>query len=137
MRLIFLLFICFAGTYSLQAQIGGSANIGYSSVGRVYIQPSWLGNGSLPKCSRQSACSTHPGCPVYTFIGKGDWNLPANWESEFMPPKILPACFSIRIKPLGDAPCILPTPQFLQPGSSFLVEPGKHIIIPGNVQQKD
>jgi hypothetical protein len=137
MRLILLLFICFAGFNRLQAQIGSAANIGKTNIGSRYIQPSWIGISSLPKCSRQSACGTNPGCPVYTFIGKGDWNLPANWESGLMPPKILPACFSIRIKPLGDAPCILPTPQFLQPGSSFIVEPGKHIIIPGNVQQKD
>lgn len=115
----------------------GTSTLGKTVVGQGFIQPQWLGRSTLPACNRQSNCGQNPGCPIYTFIGKGDWRMPANWENGIMPPEILPSCFSIVIRPLGDAPCILPTPQFLLPGSSFSVEPGKHIIIPGNVSQKD
>lgn len=132
-RIIFFIF-CWFGLLQASAQIGQS-DLAKTNVGKVNIQPKWIGLGQLAKCYKQSACGTYPGCPVYTFTGKGDWNLPANWEGELMPPVQLPYCYMIVIKPLGDFPCILPTPQYLLPGSSFLVEPGKHIIIPGNVSQ--
>lgn len=134
-RLFYFIISCLISINS-NSQIG-SSTLGKTTVGLAFIQPKWLGKSALPTCNRQSNCAQKPGCPIYTFIGKGDWRMSVNWENGLMPPEILPPCFSIVIKPLGDAPCILPTPQFLLPGSSFKVEPGKHIIIPGGVTQKD
>jgi hypothetical protein len=69
--------------------------------------------------------------PVYTFIGDGNWDVPANWSSNTIPPSPLPAGSEIVINPAGTA--ILNVPYIVGPGGKLTVMAGKNFVILGNL----
>jgi hypothetical protein len=132
-----LIFLFSLGCCHLAGAQVGFSKLANFSIAKSQFNPVEIAKSATPACKWPQSCSQNPGCPVYTFIGKGDWRIAGNWEFGIMPPEILPPCFQIFINPAGNENCVLPSPQYLLPGSSFIVQPGKHIIIPGNVSQKD
>lgn len=124
-------FCLFAGN-TVKAQIG-KTNIGSAQIGLTSFAPATPGISNTPVCFAPGDCSSSPGCPVYLFTGVGDWRIPGNWASSVMPPETLPSCYQIIINPATNEPCVLPNPQTVMRGSSFIVMPGKKLIIPGNV----
>jgi len=123
--------VCFM-PLDCMAQIGNTS-IGNSAIGRSFFAPATPGISNTPVCFAPGVCSINPGCPVYIFTGVGDWRIPGNWASSVMPPETLPSCYQIIINPATNEPCVLPNPQTVMRGSSFVVMPGKKLIIPGNV----
>jgi len=69
--------------------------------------------------------------PVFTFNGDGSWNNTINWNSNGIPPAILPAGFSILIDPVPGGQCILDVQQTVLSGATFTVNTGKILLIAG------
>jgi hypothetical protein len=65
---------------------------------------------------------------IFEFTGSGNWNVPANWKNNLVPPSPLPAGAEILINPTGGN-CILNVPQLLAPGSKITVINSKTFII--------
>ena len=68
---------------------------------------------------------------TYTFTGNGNWNVATNWASNAKPPNPLPASSAIVIDNSPGGQCILNIAQSLSPGSSFIVNAGKNLVIQG------
>ena len=125
----------------LLTQLTASAQIGLRpGIGRKQIALSAasmaqtnVATSALPKCPLRLTCVPINSCPVYVFLGTGDWRLPQNWENQQMPPGELPGCYQIIINPTGSSVCILPQPQKVLAGSQFVVLPGKTLIVPGKL----
>lgn len=62
----------------------------------------------------------------YTFTGNGNWDIPANWANQLIPPPILEKEATITINPLPGGECILNVPQTITSGS--------HLVIPANIK---
>lgn len=68
---------------------------------------------------------------IYTFIGNGNWDNPANWLNNTIPPSPLPGESEVVINPSGVA--ILNVPFNTTPGSRITVKAGKQLVVQGNV----
>ena len=70
---------------------------------------------------------------TYTFTGSGNWNNPANWSNNIIPPSVLPACSHIIIDPPAGEECILNVSQTVSPGAKITVMQDKKFLIPGSL----
>ena len=70
---------------------------------------------------------------VYIFTGTGNWDIPANWDKNLIPPSPLPAGYEIVIAPAAGS-CLLNTIQVIAPAAKITVAGGKSFVIPGNLQ---
>lgn len=70
---------------------------------------------------------------LYTFTGNGNWNNPANWSNNSIPPSPLPPLSAIYINPANGGDCILNVPMSIPQGGQLKVEPGKKFKIMGNL----
>ncbi|MEP7110402.1 MAG: alpha-amylase family glycosyl hydrolase [Ferruginibacter sp.] len=66
---------------------------------------------------------------IYTFIGSGNWNDPANWSYNTIPPSPLPAGSEIIVSSNPGTDCILNSPLIIGPGAKFTVVTGKNLIL--------
>jgi hypothetical protein len=77
----------------------------------------------------------HPGntqlSRLYVFTGNGAWSNPANWLNGELPPVQLPAHCAIEIRPAAGGQCVMDIPQHVPAGSTFRVQSGTNIVIPG------
>lgn len=71
--------------------------------------------------------------PIYTFIGNGNWDNPANWSNNTLPPATLSGNASIIIEPPVGSECILNVVQRIQAGAVFTVKEGKAFRIIGDL----
>lgn len=71
---------------------------------------------------------------TYTFTGDGNWNNPANWSNNKIPPSTLPVFSSIIIDHVVGGQCILNVPQNLASGASFIINAGKNLIVQGSLK---
>ncbi len=74
----------------------------------------------------------HP-ANVYMFIGGGNWNDPANWTYNTMPPAVLPSGSEILVNPSLGSQCVLNVTQSILPGAKITVMAGKKLLIPLNL----
>lgn len=72
-------------------------------------------------------------CATYTFTGNGNWNTASNWQGNLVPPATLPAGSSIIIDPIAGGQCILNVSQEVAQGALFVVQPGKQLLLTGNL----
>ena len=70
---------------------------------------------------------------LYIFNGNGNWNNPANWSYEIIPPSTLPDGSVIIVAPGNGSSCILNGIQNLGAGSSITIKTGANFIINGNL----
>jgi len=70
---------------------------------------------------------------IYTFIGNGNWSVPANWSNGLVPPPVLPAGDQIVIYPLANGECVLNVNQTIPTGGSLFVVSNKKFRITGNL----
>jgi uncharacterized repeat protein (TIGR01451 family) len=68
---------------------------------------------------------------TYTFIGNGNWDVPANWSGNKIPPATLPVFSTIIIDHIVGGQCLLNVTQNIATGASFIVNTGKNIVVPG------
>ena len=70
---------------------------------------------------------------IYNFTGTGDWNNPANWNNNTIPPIVLPNSSQININPLPGGQCILSAQEVIAPGGSLIVQQNANFLITGNL----
>jgi uncharacterized protein (TIGR02145 family) len=70
---------------------------------------------------------------TYTFNGKGDWSVSANWSNNIIPPSTLPSGSIIYISPIVGDTCILNFTQTISQGASLIVTTGAKFVISGNL----
>lgn len=71
---------------------------------------------------------------TYTFTGNGNWDNPANWSGNKVPPATLPVFSSIIIDHIDGGQCVLNVSQNIATGASIIVNAGKSFVIPGNLR---
>jgi len=96
------------------------------------IMTSGLTCGTLMDVVSNLVVITIP-APVYTFTGNGNWNIPANWANNLIPPAKLLSCSEIIVDPSGTRECILNVPQVVAPGAKITVVAGKKFRVNGNM----
>ena len=70
---------------------------------------------------------------VYTFTGNGNWDNPANWSNNNVPPATISSNTSIIIDPPADGECVLNVMQQIQGTATFTVKEGKKFRILGGL----
>ena len=70
---------------------------------------------------------------TYNFTGTGDWNNPANWNNNTIPPIVLPNSSQININPLPGGQCILSAQEVIAPGGSLILQQNANFLITGNL----
>ncbi len=73
---------------------------------------------------------------VYVFNGSGNYNVPANWDNNIVPPSQILIGDEVVIDPPEGGECILNVPVTVLPGAKFTVMPGKVLKINSNLQVK-
>ncbi len=76
-----------------------------------------------------SSCGT-----VYTFTGNGNWDLPANWDNNIMPPIILSGNGLIIIDAAANGEAVLNITQHVNDISRITVKPGKKLRVTGELK---
>ena len=70
---------------------------------------------------------------TYTFTGNGNWDIPANWSNNTVPPSVLPAGSTIQINPTPGGKCVLNKMQVISTGASIEILSGKLLQMPGTL----
>ena len=70
---------------------------------------------------------------VYTFTGNGNWDDPANWSNNTIPPAVLNTTSTIVIDPPVDGECVLNIVQHVGSNVNFKVNDGKKLRILGDL----
>ncbi|HSK12140.1 MAG TPA: hypothetical protein VK907_02940, partial [Phnomibacter sp.] len=73
---------------------------------------------------------------IYRFIGSGDFSKAENWENGKLPPNPLPTGSKVTIAHQPGGNCILNIPFQVGVGAEFVIDPGKFLMIPGNLQMQ-
>jgi hypothetical protein len=73
---------------------------------------------------------------VYTFTGSGNYDVPANWDNNIVPPLQVLTGDEVIIDPPMGGECILNVPVTIMPGAKFEVKPGKVLRINNALQLK-
>lgn len=114
-------------TYDTSTQVltpTGLSDFGETEDGELFA--SCLNNGTVYRVIANG--------PVqYTFTGDGNWDVPANWSNNAIPPSTLPAGCVIVIRPAGNRECVLNVPQTVPAGTSIIVENDRQFRINGNL----
>ena len=66
---------------------------------------------------------------TYTFIGTGNWDDPANWSNNLIPPAYTTQGSSIIINNTAGGQCILNIPYNVTSGTTLSVMPGKKLVV--------
>ena len=131
LKYIYVVIGTFMGLCS-HAQIG-TTRIGERTLVIDSLGISAVGNARTPKCLFPGA-SCGGGCPIYRFIGTGNWSIAGNWDGNTVPPARLPNCYQIIIDPVGSTECLLDIPgQHILPGANIIVKSGKLFRVPGKL----
>lgn len=67
---------------------------------------------------------------TYIFTGDGNWDIDSNWDKRIVPPQPLMQGDTVII----NGNCILNIQQHAQSGSSVIVNPGRNLLIPGELK---
>lgn len=74
---------------------------------------------------------------TYTFNGDGNWDNPANWSNNTIPPATLAAPNRIIINPTPGGSCILNNivggQQIIATGAQIIISPNAKLVLPGNL----
>jgi Reeler domain len=70
---------------------------------------------------------------VYTFTGNGNWDEPANWSNNSVPPANITGNASIVIDPPAGGECVLNVEQHIASTVSFTIKEGKKLRILGGL----
>ena len=89
-----------------------------------------------PKSSQADA-NYSPGSvldlPVtYTFTGNGNWDNPANWENNLVPPQPTNLGSEIIINNITGGQCLLNIPYTVTPGTSLTILTSKTLVVPAS-----
>jgi hypothetical protein len=71
---------------------------------------------------------------VFTFTGNGNWDNPANWSNNIVPPANLPDGFTIIINPAVNGECVLNVAQSISKNAVFTINAGAKFRILGGLK---
>jgi hypothetical protein len=71
--------------------------------------------------------------PTYIFNGNGNWDVPANWSNNVMPPTQIVSGSEIIINPAPGGQCILNIPYTISSGIKLTVNAAKQFVVKGNL----
>ncbi|MEP7253778.1 MAG: hypothetical protein ABI683_15400 [Ginsengibacter sp.] len=69
---------------------------------------------------------------TYTFTGNGNWNIPANWENNLVPPQPTNLGSEIIINNIPGGQCLLNIPYAVTPGTSLTILTSKTLVVPAS-----
>ncbi len=69
---------------------------------------------------------------TYIFTGDGNWNNPANWENNLVPPASTNLGSEIIINNVPGGQCLLNIPYTVTGGTSLTILTGKSLVVPSN-----
>ncbi|MEP6583690.1 MAG: hypothetical protein ABJA90_05475 [Ginsengibacter sp.] len=69
---------------------------------------------------------------TYTFTGDGNWNDPANWENNLVPPQPTNLGSEIIINNIPSGQCLLNIPYTVTPGTSLTILTDKSLVVPSD-----
>ncbi|MFT3911966.1 MAG: glycosyl hydrolase family 28-related protein [Ferruginibacter sp.] len=97
-----------------------------------------LNSGTIPAQDRYTAATDLSYCMadtavIYIFNGNGNWDVPANWINNKIPPAVLSPGSQIIIDPVADGECDLNVPYTINPGVTITVATGKQFVVQGNL----
>ncbi len=69
---------------------------------------------------------------TYTFTGNGNWNDPANWENNLVPPQPTNLGSEIIINNIPAGQCLLNIPYTVTPGTSLTILTNKSLVVPSD-----
>jgi hypothetical protein len=98
-----------------------------------YVGNAANGNGSSTGDYIYAATKTINLTIVYTFTGNGNWDNPANWSNNTIPPSTISGTATIVIDPPVDGECVLNVEQHIGSGGNLVVKDGKRFRIAGNL----
>ncbi len=131
-RILVVLLVAMLLNDAANAQIGTAAP-GKTNIGQDSLYISNIGGSQTPACTWPGTCNAS--CPIYTFTGAGNWDIPGNWAANLIPPVVLEGCRQIIINPSGENTCILNIPyQVLSPGTMLTVVSQKKFRIAGAIR---
>ena len=70
---------------------------------------------------------------TYMFIGNGNWDTPANWSNNIVPPATVTAGSEIIVDPAPGGQCILNIPYTVPMGGKLTVKTPTNFIVKGNL----
>ena len=70
---------------------------------------------------------------TYTFTGSGNWDNPANWSNNTIPPANIAGNATIVIDPPADGECVLNVMQQIGGSVNLIVKEGKKLVILGGL----
>ena len=71
--------------------------------------------------------------PTYIFAGNGNWDVPANWSNNLVPPAQIISGSEIIINPAPGGQCILNIPYTITAGVKLTVNSATQFIVQGNL----
>ena len=69
---------------------------------------------------------------TYTFTGNGNWDNPANWENNLVPPQPTNLGSEIIINNITGGQCLLNIPYTVTPGTSLTILTSKTLVVPAS-----
>jgi hypothetical protein len=70
---------------------------------------------------------------TYIFTGNGNWDIPANWSNNVVPPAAISSGSEIIINPANGGQCVLNIPYTLSPDAKLTVITAKNFVVAGNL----
>jgi hypothetical protein len=70
---------------------------------------------------------------TYIFNGNGNWDVPANWSYNLVPPATIGSGSEIIIDPVPGGQCLLNIPYTVAPGASIKVNAAKNFVVQSNL----
>ncbi len=70
---------------------------------------------------------------TYIFNGNGNWDVPANWSYNLIPPASIRSGSEIIIDPAPAGKCVLNIPYILPAGAKLTVTAAKSFVVKGNL----
>ena len=70
---------------------------------------------------------------AFVFTGNGNWNNPANWAGNRLPPATVLSGTQIWVRPQQGSVCILNVPVTVRPGAAVFIAEGSDFRINGNL----
>ncbi len=88
-----------------------------------------------PEKTAALSVATSPNAPqdlpvTYTFTGNGNWNNPANWQNNLVPPQPTNLGSQIIINNISPGQCLLNIPYTVTPGTDLIILTGKSLVVP-------
>ena len=106
--------------------------LGFDTTGYIYAV-CYNNSGHEAGLFRSSIPVNPPLSETYTFTGNGNWDQPANWQNNKVPPAILNGNAVVIIDPVTGGECVVNVNEHIQNGATLKVVRNKKLRITGDL----